>query len=285
MTAQKRRLGKGLDALLSSTRFEPEQDIETKDTQSDNTAIEAFRSDAMVQTAMPSGMASGVPSGVPSGAAAAVMEPVDLAVTEDRMVMLPLEKITRNPHQPRQQWNETALYELAESIKANGVIQPVVVRQMGQSFQLIAGERRLRASRLAGKREIPALVRQADEEQMLEWALVENIHRADLNPMERARAYEHYLKTFSLTQEQAAKRLGENRSTVANYVRLLELPESVRQMVSAEDLSMGHARALLGAGSARAMVNLANKVVTEKLSVRQLEAMIRQHRQDDAGEK
>ncbi|MDD5459090.1 MAG: ParB/RepB/Spo0J family partition protein, partial [Phycisphaerae bacterium] len=161
------------------------------------------------------------------------------------MRQIPLNAIEPNPYQPRTTWNETELVELADSIRANGVIQPIVVRKAGDGYQLIAGERRLRASELAGLKDIPAVIREATDEQLLELALVENIHRSNLNPLERARAYQKYLSTFSLSQTEAAERLGENRSVVANYLRLLDLPQEVRQMLIDEQLSMGHARALL----------------------------------------
>ena len=135
-----------------------------------------------------------------------------------------IELIARNPHQPRQHWDDEKLGALAESIKVNGIIQPVLVRAVGDRYQLIAGERRLRAAAMAGLAGVPAIVRDASEEQMMEWALVENIHRSDLNAMERARAYREYIRRFSLTQEAAAVHLGEDRSTIANYMRLLELP-------------------------------------------------------------
>jgi len=129
-----------------------------------------------------------------------------------------LDSISPNPYQARTIWNEQELSQLAESIKANGVIQPIIVRPVGPAYQLIAGERRFRAARLASLTTIPALVRQATDEELLELALVENIHRTDLNPVERAKAYQNYLSTFSLTQAEAAERLGEDRSVIANYL-------------------------------------------------------------------
>jgi ParB family chromosome partitioning protein len=156
-----------------------------------------------------------------------------------------LDSISPNPYQARTIWNEQELAQLAESIKANGVIQPIIVRPVGPAYQLIAGERRFRAARLASLTTIPALVRQATDEELLELALVENIHRTDLNPVERAKAYQNYLSTFALTQAEAAERLGEDRSVIANYLRILDLPDEIKQMLIDGQLTMGHARAIL----------------------------------------
>ena len=139
-----------------------------------------------------------------------------------------LGNISPNPYQPRTVWNADDLTELANSIKANGVIQPIIVRPKGSGYELIIGERRLRAAQIVSLETIPALVRSATDEQLLELALVENIHRTDLNPLERAAAYQSYISTFSLTQAQAAERLGESRSVIANHLRLLELPKPIK---------------------------------------------------------
>ena len=157
-----------------------------------------------------------------------------------------IDKIRVNPYQARTVFNEEELNDLANSIRSNGVIQPIIVRQSGLGYEIIAGERRFRASQIASLRTIPALVRRASDEQMHEWSLIENIHRVDLNPIERAKAYREYLNAFSLTQTEAAQRLGEDRSVVANHLRLLELHEDIRQMLVLGQLSMGHARVLAG---------------------------------------
>ena len=163
----------------------------------------------------------------------------------DSMREIKLDEISPNPYQARNIWNEQELSDLAESIRANGVIQPIIVRPFSDGYQLIAGERRFRAAKMISLDKIPALVRQANDEQLHEWSLVENIHRVDLNPIERAKAYRDYLNAFSLTQTEAAERLGEDRSVVANYVRLLDLPQDIKQMLAENKLSMGHARATL----------------------------------------
>jgi ParB family chromosome partitioning protein len=188
-----------------------------------------------------------------------------------------IDDISPNPYQPRNVWNEQELEDLAESIRTNGVIQPIIVRPAGKRFQLIAGERRLRAAQLASLTTIPAMVRMASDKQLLELALVENIHRVDLNPIERAKAYQDYLSTFSLTQVQVAERLGEDRSVVANYLRLLDLPNEIKEMLSERQLTMGHARAILALPTDELRRKLANRALAGRLSVREVERMVRRY--------
>ena len=195
----------------------------------------------------------------------------------DSMREIKLDAISPNPYQARTVWNEQELAELAASIKANGVIQPIIVRPVGAGYQLIAGERRFRASKLAGFLTIPALVRRASDEQLHEWALVENIHRVDLNPMERAKAYQDYVSTFSLTQAEAAERLGEGRSVIANYLRLLDLPQEIKEMLEGGQLSMGHARAILALPTDELRRKLANRAMAGRLSVREVERLVRRY--------
>ena len=188
-----------------------------------------------------------------------------------------IESISPNPYQARTVWNDQDLAELTESIKANGIIQPIIVRPTGTGFQLIAGERRLRAAELASMKTIPALVRHATDEQLHEWALVENIHRVDLNPIERAKAYHDYISAFSLTQAEAAERLGEERSVLANYIRLLDLPNEIKQMLTDGRLSMGHARAILALPTDELRRKLANRAMAGRLSVREVERLVRKY--------
>jgi len=195
----------------------------------------------------------------------------------DSLQELRIDDISPNPYQARTVWNEQELADLAESIRANGVIQPIIVRPSGARYQLIAGERRLRAAQLASLTTIPALVRTASDKQLLEWALVENIHRADLNPIERATAYQDYLSTFSLTQAQAAERLGEDRSVIANYLRILDLPQEIKQMLSDGQLTMGHARAILSLPTDELRRKLANRALVGRLSVREVERLVRRY--------
>jgi len=208
------------------------------------------------------------------GLASAANFPPDKEL-QDSLREIPIISISPNPHQARTVWDERELVELAESIKANGVIQPIIVRRAGIGFELIAGERRLKASQIASLKTIPALVRTVTEEQMHEWSLIENIHRADLNAIERARAYQNYVREFSLTQAEAAERLGEDRSVVANYMRLLDLPDEIQQMLAGGHLAMGHARAILGLPTDELRRKLANRAMAGRLSVREVERLVR----------
>ena len=202
--------------------------------------------------------------------------PVDKEL-RDSMREIKLDEISPNPYQARNIWNEQELSDLAESIRANGVIQPIIVRPFSDGYQLIAGERRFRAAKMISLDKIPALVRQANDEQLHEWSLVENIHRVDLNPIERAKAYRDYLNAFSLTQTEAAERLGEDRSVVANYVRLLDLPQDIKQMLAENKLSMGHARAILALPTDELRRKLANRAMAGRLSVREVERLVRRY--------
>jgi ParB family chromosome partitioning protein len=195
----------------------------------------------------------------------------------DSLQKISIDSISPNPYQARTVWNEQELTELTESIRANGIIQPIIVRPIGTGFQLIAGERRLRAAELASLTSVPALVRRASDEQLHEWALVENIHRVDLNPVERAKAYQEYISSFSLTQAEAAERLGEGRSVVANYIRLLDLPHEIKQMLIDGRLSMGHARAILALPTDELRRKLANRAMAGRLSVREVERLVRKY--------
>jgi ParB family transcriptional regulator, chromosome partitioning protein len=192
---------------------------------------------------------------------------------------IPLDHIERNPYQTRTRFDESQLTELSQSIAASGVVQPIVVRQLsapnGQvKYQLITGERRWLASRKAGKATIPAIVRQASDEQTLEMTIVENLQRADLNPMEQARAYQRLSHDFKMTQEQMATRTGKERASVANFLRLLRLPEPIQHKVESGDLSFGHARTLLALESPEAITAAAQKVMALNFSVRQTESYV-----------
>lgn len=188
-----------------------------------------------------------------------------------------IDAISPNPYQPRMVWDEQEMSNLADSIKTNGFVQPIVVRPVGRRFQLIAGERRYRAAQMLSLKTIPALVRQASDEQLLELALIENIHRTNLNPIERANAYQNYINTFSLTQGEASERLGEDRSVIANYIRLLDLPYEIKQMLIDGQLSMGHARAILALPTDEIRRKLANRAMAGRLSVREVEKLVRRY--------
>ncbi|MFP5236168.1 MAG: ParB/RepB/Spo0J family partition protein [Acidobacteriota bacterium] len=186
-----------------------------------------------------------------------------------------VELVDVNPFQTRSTMDDAQLGELAASITANGVVQPILVRpQANGRFQLIAGERRWRASMKAGKKTIPAILRQVSDEQAMEITIVENLQRADLNPMEQARAFERLGREFHMTQEQMAQRTGKDRTSVANFLRLLKLPGTVQQMVEGGQLTFGHARALLAMADRPDLEKVAQKVVHLSLSVRQTESMV-----------
>jgi ParB family chromosome partitioning protein len=183
--------------------------------------------------------------------------------------------IVPNPLQPRKDFDEAELAELRSSIRASGLLQPLLVRPRGTGFELVAGERRLRAVQSLGWREVPAHVREMDDQTILTLALIENLQRSDLNPIEEAEGYQELIDRFTLTQQQVADAVGRERSTVANMLRLLALPDSVRKMVRAGELSLGHARALLGFSDSKAMVALAGEVVAAGLTVREVERRVR----------
>ncbi len=197
-----------------------------------------------------------------------------------------LELIESNPFQTRSHVNEEQLSELAASISANGVVQPILVRPLASGrFQLIAGERRWRASKLAGKKTVPAILRQVSDEQAMEITIVENLQREDLNPMEQARAFERLSREFHMTQEQIAQRTGKDRTTVANFLRLLRLPQSVQARVESDVLSFGHARALLALEEAEEIEKAAQRIVSLSLSVRQTETYVQSQLDPSRGAK
>ena len=188
---------------------------------------------------------------------------------------IPVDKITANPYQPRNNFDETALSELTESIRQLGIIQPITVRRMGLGYQIISGERRFKAARAAGLRTIPAYIRETDDQGMLEMAIVENIQREDLDPIEVALSYQRLIEECSLTQEQMATRVGKKRASVTNYLRLLRLPAKIQHDLKVGLLSVGHAKVLLGVENQEIQEKLCDLVIKEELSVRQLENMIR----------
>ena len=193
---------------------------------------------------------------------------------------LPIQSIEANPFQPRDHFEEEALNELAESIKYQGIIQPVTVRKLGyEKYQLISGERRLKASKIAGLKSIPAFIRVANDQQMLEMALVENIQRANLNPIEVAISYRRLIEECNITQETLGERVGKNRSTVTNYLRLLKLQPEIQLALQEEKISMGHARALLAMEEDDRRLQLLEEILRDNLSVRDIERIYREEKQ------
>jgi ParB family chromosome partitioning protein len=249
VTKPKSRLGRGLSSLIS---------ISTPD------------SPPAPLPAIPTTDAS-------SATPASTSEASDARHPGVRVAEIPLSAIVANPHQPRRHFNETSIKELAASLRATGMIQPIIVRPTAPDrYELIAGERRWRAARLAELDSVPAILRDVDSATQAQMALIENIQREDLNPMDRALAYQALVKHLGLTQAELAGRLGEDRSTVTHYLRLLEMPEPVQQLIGDGRLSMAHAKILSGVPQPAEQQRLANLVVEQNLSVRNLERIVQE---------
>ena len=239
MADKPRRLGRGLEALLGTTPA-------------------------------PASRSAAAPGAAVQSAATAVVLP------ESPLRQIPIEQIRPNPFQPRKEFREEDLAQLQASIAATGLLQPITVRRADDHFELIAGERRLRAATRLGWADIPAIVKDYDDKALLTLALVENLQRADLNPIEEAEGYSRLVAEFDLTQQEVAAIVGKDRSTVANSLRLVNLPAPIREMVQASRLSVGHARALLAIPSERVMIDLAREAVAKNLSVRDIERRVKQ---------
>lgn len=204
----------------------------------------------------------------------------------DNFQELDLDLIDANAQQPRTNFTEEHLEELAQSIKVNGVVQPIVVRKKGNRYEIIAGERRWRASQRAGARKIPAVIREVSDDKLLELALIENIQRQELNAIEEAKAYRNLIDTIGLTQEMVAERVGKNRTFVTNYLRILKLPDDIQNYISSDKISVGHAKALLAVEGADAQRQLARNIIEMVLSVRETEkAVKRLAKGNEEGEK
>ena len=204
---------------------------------------------------------------------------------DDIVENISIQQLTVNPFQPRKIFNEEAIQELSNSIQEHGILQPLVVRKKGKKYEIVVGERRFRAAQLAGLLEVPALVKDLTQQQMMELAIIENLQREDLTPIEEAEAYQSLIENIGFTQDQLAQRLGKSRPHIANHIRLLGLPESIRQMMNDNQLTMGHGRALLGLKNKNVIMNIANKIVEQGLNVRQLEALVQMQNEDVLREK
>jgi len=205
----------------------------------------------------------------------ALLPAAPVASSDKGLHEIPIDHVVPNKYQPRTAFEPEQLKELSLSIKSNGVVQPIIVRRAGGQYQLIAGERRWRAAKMAGLKNIPAVIREVSEYKTLELALIENIQRQDLNPIEEATAYSSLVEDFGLTQEEVSMRVGKDRSSVANYIRLLKLPEEIKEQIQKQHLSMGHARALTALEKAKDQLALARRIMDEQLNVRQTEQLIR----------
>lgn len=249
MTNKERRLGRGLEALLGRP-------------------LEPVSYTQPVGAASPSASVASSPT-APAGG----------------LTLVSVYDVDSNPFQPRQEFDEAEIRSLADSITAHGLLQPIVVRRSGPRFQLVAGERRLRAAIIAGLSQVPAQVREVDEQGMAEIALVENLQRRDLGALEKAASFQQYLQRYRCTQEELARRLQLDRSTVANLIRLLELPETVQQALRRGAITQGHARALLPLGEEREQAAFAARVEAEGWSVRQTEDAVGQHVREHDGQR
>lgn len=219
------------------------------------------------------------PAAAPEPATLPVDAELDNRLSRDDsgQVWLDCDAITRNPYQPRQTFDEAEIADLADSIRTHGILQPLVVRHVEGQYELIAGERRLRAAQAADWRQVPVQVRDVDDRQMAELAIVENVQRKDLNALEKAESFQRYIDQYGCTQEELAGRVNVDRSTVANLIRLLELPAEVKRMVCDGEISQGHARALLPLGDEPEQVQFASRIKRESLSVRATEQTVQEH--------
>lgn len=208
-----------------------------------------------------------------------VFLPDDYGILKDeRYAELDIEDISPNPLQPRMRFEQSSIEELARSMRESGVIQPILVVPEGETYKIIVGERRWRAAQKAGLKKIPVLIRQIPKERQLEISLVENLHREDLNPLEIAHVYQKLIRELDYTQEEIAARVGKDRTSVSNYLRLLNLPEAVQNYLSENKISMGHARALLALEDAESQIALAREIVHQSLTVRDVERLISRHK-------
>lgn len=252
----KSRLGRGLSSLISVSELPVERQVDPPPVENPggSTGLASASGDASTSAPIVHSVAQ----------SAGLSAPGEISVDE----------ITPNPHQPRKQMNEASLVELAASIRSSGLVQPIVVRKVDSGYQLIAGERRLRAAKLAGLRSLPAIIRDVDSFTQAQMALVENIQREDLNPIDRAQSYRALISQLGLTQAELANRIGEDRSSIANYLRLLDLAEPVRDLVRDGRLSLGHAKILAGIADILEQQRLADLVISQELSVRNLERLL-----------
>ena len=246
--SKERRLGRGLEALLGRSYGEP--------------------TDSPLQAASTAGFGP---------VADAASETVDVTRSPDGQQWMSLTCIDRNPYQPRQTFDEAEIADLCDSIRTHGFLQPIVVRPFEGRFQLIAGERRLRAAQMASWERVPVQIRQVEDRQMAELAIVENVQRKDLNPIEKAASFKRYMEEYGCTQEEISARVNIDRSTVANLLRLLDLPEEVKQMIVRGELTAGHARALLPLGEDSEQLEFARRIQRETMSVRATEQAVAEH--------
>lgn len=268
MSKTMKRLGRGLDSLVSNLRGVGE---------TTTPEVSPAPDELTTRPVQKAGLPPGLP---PSARPQASITPEFESVGTTGLVQLPIDRLQPNPYQPRVNMDDKALASLVASIRRSGILQPITVRKRDGRHEIIAGERRWTAAKICGLATVPVVFRDADDEQMLELALIENIQREDLNPIDRAKAYKRFCSRFNLKAEDLADRLGEDRSTVANYLRILELSPSIQELVASGRLGMGHGRCLLGIADVRRRESLASQCVESDWSVRTLEQMVRSTKAD-----
>lgn len=204
---------------------------------------------------------------------------------KNSIIEIKITDIEANEMQPRKSFDDETLADLSESIKEHGVVQPIIVRKLGNSYQIIAGERRWRAARMAGKRTIPAIVKECSNLEVMELALIENLQREDLNSIEEAQAYKSLIEEYNMTQEEISKKIGKSRPAIANSLRLLQLPQEIKNMIEEGKVTQGHARALLAIGSEKKQLEMAEKIINQQLNVRQIEKLVKETKHQKKNEK
>lgn len=204
---------------------------------------------------------------------------------QNAVIELKITDVEPNENQPRKDFDEQALTDLSESIKEHGVVQPIIVRKIGNGYQIIAGERRWRASRLAGKKTIPAIVKECSNLEVMELALIENLQREDLNSIEEALAYKSLIEEYNMTQDEISKQIGKSRPAIANSLRLLQLPQEIKEMIAAGKITQGHARALLAIEGEKKQLDIAEKIINQQLNVRQIEKLAKESKQKEKNTK
>jgi ParB family transcriptional regulator, chromosome partitioning protein len=268
------RLGRGLGSLLggADSPVSPMMNDDVREAAKETRASSSAPAGATASQGSPAHAAA---TAAPVQAAP-VAEPARPQISEEQQIWtIPVDRLTPNTQQPRQIFTHEALRDLASSIKEKGILQPIVARRLSErQFEIIAGERRWRAAQAAGLHEVPVILKKVTEQESLELAIIENLQRENLNPMEEAEAFENLLQEYNLTQQEVADKLGKERSTVANVLRLLTLPPEVKALVRSNDLSAGHAKVLLGVEGLNQQIDVAKQVVAEKLSVRATEKLV-----------
>lgn len=265
--SRERRLGRGLEALLGRS-IEPAAE---GNLQGDQPSVESLSAEAALTA---HDAAEGAGEATPPAGQAST--DVNVTRSDDGQQWLPVTGIDRNPYQPRQTFEEAEIADLCDSIRTHGFLQPIVVRRIGEGYQLIAGERRLRAAQMASWDRVPVQIRDVDDREMAELAIVENVQRKNLNAIEKGASFQRYVEEYQCTQEELASRVNVDRSTIANLIRLLELPEEVKRMVAEGELSAGHGRALLPLGEESEQLDFARRIKKDAMSVRATEQAVQE---------